>query len=321
MKSQTSAPHIPFLQKLALPVIAAPMFLVSGPALVIAACKAGLVGSFPAPNARTLDDLERWCEEITSALQAPGHAIEPAPWAMNVIAHASYTRLDAELKIIGIHKPGLVITALGNPAAALKVVHSYGGLVFADVATVAQARKSIAIGADGLVLLCAGAGGHTGIYNPFAFVREVRQFWNGPLVLSGGIADAAGIRAAEVLGADLVYMGTRFIAAAESLVSDDYRKMVVEASLEDIVTSAAITGVSASWMKASLVATGWTPDKLASAEKRKPDFSGDIGAEGKAWKNVWSAGQGVGLVNAIAPVADIVAALKHDYDALRARGN
>ena len=309
------APRIPFMHRLSLPVIAAPMFLVSGVEMVVAACRAGIVGAFPAPNARTVADLEAMCDAITGALAASPRA---APWAMNLITHATYERLDPELEIIAHYRPELVITALGSPEPALRTVKQYGGLVFSDVATVAQAKKALAAGADGLVLLCAGAGGHTGIYNPFAFIREVRQFWVGPLVLSGGIGDASGIRAAEVLGADLVYMGTRFIATPESMVADGYRAMLVESGLEDIVTSAAVTGVAASWLRASLQQTGWSAEKLAAGVQRKPDFSGDIGAEGKAWKNVWAAGQGVGLVKKIEPVADIVVSLKQDYDRLRA---
>lgn len=291
------------------------MFLVSGVEMVVAACRAGIVGAFPAPNARTVADLEAMCAAITGALAVSPRA---APWAMNLITHATYERLDAELEIISRYRPELVITALGSPEPALRTVKKYGGLVFSDVATVAQAKKALAVGADGLVLLCAGAGGHTGIFNPFAFIREVRQFWTGPLVLSGGIADAAGIRAAEVLGADLVYMGTRFIATPESMVADGYRTMLVESGLEDIVTSAAVTGVAASWLRASLQQTGWSAEKLAAGVQRKPDFSGDLGAEGKAWKNVWAAGQGVGLVKKIEPVADIVVALKQEYDRMRA---
>lgn len=291
------------------------MFLVSGVEMVVAACRAGIVGAFPAPNARTVADLEAMCAAITGALAVSPRA---APWAMNLITHATYERLDAELEIISHYRPELVITALGSPEPALRTVGKYGGLVFSDVATVAQAKKALAVGADGLVLLCAGAGGHTGIFNPFAFIREVRQFWTGPLVLSGGIADAAGIRAAEVLGADLVYMGTRFIATPESMVAEGYRTMLVESGLEDIVTSAAVTGVAASWLRASLQQTGWSAEKLAAGVQRKPDFSGDLGAEGKAWKNVWAAGQGVGLVKKIEPVADIVVALKQEYDRMRA---
>jgi len=307
--------RIPFKQRLTLPVITAPMFLVSGADMVIAACRAGVVGSFPAPNARTIADLDAMCQKIASAL-APMGAGKTAPWAMNVITHATYGRLNEELGIIDRYRPELVITALGSPSPVLKTVKPYGGSVYADVATVAQAKKAIALGVDGLVLLSAGAGGHTGIYNPFGFVREVRQFWNGPLVLSGGIADAAGIRAAEVLGADLVYMGTRMIVATESMVSDDYRKMLVDANLEDIVTSAAITGVAANWLRPSLEKTGWTAEKLASPVKRSPDFSGDLAAEGKAWKHVWGAGQGVSLVKKIEPMAAIVASLKKEYDKL-----
>lgn len=300
-------------ERLRLPVIAAPMFLVSGPDLVTRASNAGIIGAFPAPNARTVEDLDRWCAQIAGRV-----APDAAPWAINLVCHRSYDRLPAELEVVARHRPEVVITALGSPARVLDQVHAYGGFVLADVAQPRQAHKALEAGADGLVLLCAGAGGHTGSYSPFAFVREVRRWWDGPLVMSGAVADAHGIRAAQALGADLVYMGTRFLATRESLVSDEYRAMVVGAGLTDIVVSAEITGVPASWLKASLA--------QAQAQRHAPpggasiDFSGNIAADRKAWKHVWSAGQGVDAVDRVAGVGDVVAELAAAYASLADSG-
>ncbi len=292
-----------------IPVIAAPMFLISGPALVKAACAAGIIGCFPAANARTLEALDEWCDDISR------HATSGAPWSMNMITNSSYSRFDAELEIVGRHKPPLLITALGSPSRTLATVHGYGGLVFADVTTPLLARKAVETGADGLVLVCAGAGGHTGSFSPFAFVSAVREFWQGPIVLSGAIASAQSVLAAEVLGADFAYMGTRFIASAESLGEDARKDMTVAAKMEDIVTSAAVTGVPANWMWPSLKAAGFTPETLKS--ERKVDFTTTETA--KPWKNIWGAGQAVGAVKGIEPVAKIVDDIARDYETLRSR--
>ena len=294
--------------RMTLPVIVAPMFLISGPDMVIAACRAGVIGCFPAPNARELGTLDAWCARISMETQ------EAAPWALNLICHSSYARFDAEIEIVKRHKPPLVITALGSPARVLDTVHGYGGLVFADVSRPVHARKAIEAGADGLVLVSAGAGGHTGSYSPFAFVAEVRRFWSGPIVLSGAISDARSILAAQALGADFAYMGTRFLAAQESLGEPDRKAMTIAVSMEDIVTSAAVTGVPANWMLPSLTAAGFTPEMLRA--ERKMDFTSADKA--KPWKNIWGAGQAVGAVTASEPVTDIVARLRADYSALRA---
>lgn len=292
-----------------IPVIAAPMFLISGPALVKAACTAGIIGCFPAANARTLEVLDEWCADIGR------HAANVAPWSMNMITNSSYSRFDAELEIVGRHKPPLLITALGSPARTLATVHGYGGLVFADVTTPLLAHKAIEAGADGLVLVCAGAGGHTGSFSPFAFVSAVREFWHGPIVLSGAIANARSVLAAKMLGADFAYMGTRFIASAESLGEDARKDMTVAAKMEDIVTSAAVTGVPANWMWPSLKAAGFTPAALKS--ERKVDFTTTETA--KPWKDIWGAGQAVGAVKSIEPVAKIVDDIARNYEALLAR--
>lgn len=296
-------------RNLALPAIAAPMFLVSGPDMVIAACKAGIIGSFPTPNARTNAILEDWLDQIAGGLAADPDA---APWAVNLVVHPSNDRLPADLASVIRHRAPLVITALGSPARVVEAVHGYGGLVFADVNSVGFARKAAAAGVDGLVLVAAGAGGHTGQTTGFAFVEEVRQFWDGPIVLGGAISTGQAIRAAEVLGADLAYLGTALIAAEESLAADAYKDMVVAAGAEDIVPSKGITGVTANWLKASLVAAGYDPARMP--EDKQPNFE-NAQDDAKAWKNVWSAGQGVGAVRGREPLARIVARLKLEYDA------
>ena len=297
--------------KLRLPVIVAPMFLISGPELVIAAGKAGIIGAFPAPNARTIDVLDAWLAQITAELDAAG---KPGMWAINMIVHSTYERFDAELDLICHYQPQIVITALGSPSRPLERVHAYGGKVFSDVITPAQARKAIDAGADGLVLVAAGAGGHTGQYSPFALVDEVRSFWGGPIILGGGIGNARGIAAAQILGADFAYMGTRFIAAPESLVSDENRAMLVRATASDIVTTSAITGVPSNWMRESLEAAGFTPEMLET--KKKIDFS-NLHGDTKAWKTVWGAGHSVGQTRTIQTVAQIVDDLVNQTLALR----
>jgi nitronate monooxygenase len=286
--------------KLRLPVIVAPMFLISGPELVIAAGKAGIIGAFPAPNARTIEMLDTWLAQITGELEAAGKA---GMWAINMIVHSTYERFDAELDLICRYRPQIVITALGSPSRPLERVHAYGGKVFSDVITPAQAKKAIDAGADGLVLVAAGAGGHTGQFSPFALVDEVRSFWDGPIVLGGGIGNARGIAAAQMLGADFAYMGTRFIATPESLVSDENRAMLVRASASDIVTTSAITGVPSNWMRESLENAGFTPEMLEA--KKKIDFS-NLHGDAKAWKTVWGAGHSVGQTRSVQTVAEVV---------------
>ncbi|KEQ52316.1 NAD(P)H-dependent flavin oxidoreductase [Sphingobium chlorophenolicum] len=293
-----------------LPIIAAPMFLISGPDLVIAAGKAGIMGAFPAPNARTIADLEQWLPRISGELAAAGR---PGMWAINMIVHSTYERFDAELDLICEYKPRLVITALGNPARPLERVHAYGGAVFSDVITPLQARKAVDAGADGLILVANGAGGHTGQYNPFALVEEVRSFWDGPLILGGAIGGARGVRAALALGADFAYMGTRFIATRESMVSDPNREMLVRAQMEDIVMTTAVTGVPSNWMRESLDAAGFTPEMLEI--KKKIDFS-NLHGDSKAWKNIWGAGHAVGQTRSIQTAAEVVDQLCDDYAAL-----
>lgn len=295
--------------RLRLPIIAAPMFLISGPDLVIAAGKAGIVGAFPAPNARTIDDLAAWLPRIAEELAA---ADRPGQWAINMIVHPTYERFDAELDLVCEYRPRIVVTALGSPKRPLDRVHAYGGVVFSDVITPSQARKAVDAGADGLILVASGAGGHTGQYSPFAFVEAVRSFWDGPLILGGAIGNARAIKAALTLGADFAYMGTRFIAARESMVSDENRDMLVRSAMQDIVTTSAVTGIASNWMRESLDAAGFTPEMLEV--KKKIDFSNlqDV----KAWKHIWGAGHSVGATRKVQSVAEIVDEIAREYDAL-----
>ena len=292
--------------RLRLPAICAPMFLVTGPDMVISACQAGVVGTFPATNARTQDQLVTWLDRISSTVTKTD-----APWALNMITHNSYGRFDAELDLVKRYQPELVITALGGPHRVTDAVHDYGGLVFADVNSPKFARKAIEKGADGLVLICAGAGGHTGEYAMIPFVEEVRTFFDGPIIVGGGIGTGRGIKAVEALGVDFTYLGTRFLACQESLINDDYRQMVWDSQMEDLITSRAITGALGNWMRASVEAAGLTEESMKAVAKI--DFSQDMHAGTKAWEHVWSAGQGVGLVHEPESVADVVETLLRQY--------
>ena len=294
-------------KRLKLPAVVAPMFLVSGPDAVIQSCKEGLMGSFPGPNARTIDDLRSWFEIIDTKLNQTD-----APWAFNMITHNSYGRFDQEIALVEEFKPKIVITALGGPHRVTQQVHEYGGLVFADVNSPSFARKAIDRGADGLVLVCTGAGGHTGEYALMPFLDEVRSFFDGPIMVGGGISNGRSIRAAETLGIDFAYIGTRFLAAQETLISDAYRQMVWDSKMEDLIQSRAITGALGNWMKASVEASGLSLDDTKKIAKI--DFSGDMHAGSKAWKTVWSAGQGVGNVKKPETIKEIIDILKKEYE-------
>ncbi|MGD9943558.1 MAG: NAD(P)H-dependent flavin oxidoreductase [Burkholderiaceae bacterium] len=304
---------IPF--DLRLPVIAAPMFLVSGPELVLAACRAGIGGAFPTPNARPIEALEQWMERITQGLAAmrerePG--IRLGPWAANLVTHSSNQRLPQDLALIERYRPPLVITALGSPKPAIEIVHGYGGRVIADVVNLTLARKAVDAGADGLACVSAGAGGHTGHLSPFAFVSAVRQFFDGLVIIGGGIADGAGVAGAIACGADLVYMGTRFIPTEESMAPPAYKQMLVDSSTDDVVISDRITGTPASWLVPSLRAAGIDLNVLPAKVERNYNSNRSI-EESKRWKDLWAAGQGVGLISAVEPVADVVARLEAEY--------
>ena len=294
-------------KRLKLPAVVAPMFLVSGPDAVIQSCTEGLIGSFPGPNARTIDDLRSWFEIIDTKLNQ-----EDAPWAFNMITHNSYGRFDQEITLVEEFKPKIVITALGGPHRVTQQVHAYGGLVFADVNSPSFARKAIDRGADGLVLVCTGAGGHTGEYALMPFLDEVRSFFDGPIMVGGGISNGRSIRAAETLGIDFAYIGTRFLAAQETLISNAYRQMVWDSKMEDLIQSRAITGALGNWMRASVEASGLSLDDTKKIAKI--DFSGDMHAGSKAWKTVWSAGQGVGNVKKPETIKEIIDILKKEYE-------
>lgn len=293
-----------------LPVFAAPMFLISGPDLVIAACKAGIVGAFPTPNCRTVDQLDQWMTRIAAEVGS-------APWCANLVTHSTNARLADDLALIAKHKPPFVVTALGSPRPAAETVRAYGGTLIADVTTPTLARKALAAGADGLACICAGAGGHTGTLSPFAFASAVRQFHQGPLIIGGGISDGAGIAGAIAAGADYVYMGTSFIAAEESMASQPYKDMLAAAQIEDLLVSAGITGTPASWLKPSLIANGYDPANMPDAPGKAYDSTQNQSA--KRWADVWSAGQGVGAVTGTEPVAQIVNRLEAEYKAALAR--
>lgn len=302
---------------LRLPAVAAPMFLVSGPELVIAACRSGIIGSFPAPNARTIDVFEEWLDRIAGELadfEKNGVSGATTVWAQNLVVHRTYDRLDAELALVQKYRPPIVITALGSPKAVVQAVHDYGGLVIADVNSVEYAHKAVSVGVDGLALVAAGAGGHTGDMAGFAFVPAVREFFDGILILAGAIGDGRAIRAAEILGAELSYLGTRFIAAEESLAFADYKDMVVAAEFTDLVLSNSLTGAHAYYLRPSIVAAGLDPDNLE--KKDRMDLGGSQ-TKIKAWRDIWSAGQGVGTVRKIEPVAAIVDRLAREYAAAR----
>jgi len=292
--------------KIVLPAIVAPMFLVSGPEIVIRTCKEGVIGSFPGPNAQNIKDLENWFREISRNLGETD-----APWAFNMITHSSYGRFDDEIALVEEFQPKMVITALGGPQRVTNQVHKYGGLVFADVNSPTFARKAIDRGADGLVLVCTGAGGHTGEYSIMPFIDEVRSFFNGPLIVGGGIGNGKAVRAIENLGADFAYLGTRFLATKETLISDAYREMVLQSKMEDLVLSRAITGALGNWMMASIKAAGLSLEETKNVAKI--DFSGDMHSGSKAWKTVWSAGQSVGSITRNETVSEVIQKLSCEY--------
>nr|WP_255286761.1 nitronate monooxygenase [Bacillus sp. AFS037270] len=301
--------------QLRLPVISAPMFLVSGTELVKACCLNGVIGSFPAPNARPIEVLDQWMGQLNKEL-AEARAKEPdrkiAPWAMNMVVHSSYSRLQDELDLIKKHKPQLVITSLGSPKHVVEIVHEYGGLVFSDVSDLKFAKKAADAGVDGLILVASGAGGHAGQINSFAFVDMVRSFWDGIIILAGSISTGKGILAAQAAGADLAYMGTRFIVATESMANDDYRKMLVEATQEDLILTDAFSGVKANMLIPSIKKAGLDPKQLVKKDQVNfDDMQKETNA--KAWKDIWSAGHGVGAIDRIESAADIIGRLELEY--------
>lgn len=300
-------------QNLTLPVLCAPMFIVSHPDLVIAQCKSGVIGSFPALNARPKEALDEWLTRIKGELAADPNA---APFAVNQIIHPSNERLDHDMALCIQHEVPLIITSLSAPTAIVPPVHAYGGKVFHDVISVRHAEKALEAGVDGLILVCAGAGGHAGMLSPFALVGEVRKFYDGPIILSGAITHGAAILSAQAMGADLAYIGTRFIATTEANAGDAYKQAIVDSAAADVVYTRYFTGVHGNYLKKSILAAGLDPANLPEKDKTAMNFGGSTAA--KAWKDIWGAGQGVGLIDEVLPTAELVLRLKQEYRAAKA---
>lgn len=308
------------LQNLSLPVIASPMFIASGPALVAAQCKAGIVGSFPALNARPAELLDTWLTDLQAELDAYRTAHPDAkvgPIAVNQIVHQSNDRLAHDVEMCVKHRVPIIISSLrAPPQEMMDAIHSYGGIVLHDVISIRHAHKALEAGVDGLILVAAGAGGHAGALSPFALVGEVRKFFNGPIALSGAIATGDAILAAQAMGADFAYIGSRWLATRESNVSDDYRDAIVESAAADVVYTNLFTGVHGNYLKKSIVNAGLDPDALPESDKSKMSFGS---GSAKAWRDIWGAGQGVGMMDDVPTVAEMVARLSAEYAAARAR--
>ena len=303
----------PFIKDLSLPAIAAPMFLISGPRLVIECCKNGIVGTFPALNQRTSEGFEEWLIEIKTALAAfeKETGKKAAPFGVNLIVHPTNPRLEDDIKLCVKHKVPLIITSLGAVSQVVDAIHSYGGLVFHDVIKKRHAQKAAGAGVDGLILVAAGAGGHAGTINPMTLVAEIKKFYDKTIILSGCISTGRDIASALQMGADLAYMGTRFINVEESKAPEDYRKMIVESGASDVVYTASISGVHANFLGASLKAAGITEEDLK--KDRKIDFGKELDTEAKAWKTIWSAGQGVATIENVISVSELVNTLKSEF--------
>ena len=301
---------------LELPVLGSPLFIVSGPELVIAQCKAGIVGSFPALNARPVEVLDQWLTRIQDELgeyqaQNPGRKV--APFAVNQICHASNDRLMKDMETCVKHKVPIIITSLRPPSEIVEAAHSYGGVVFHDVINIKHARKAAEQGVDGLILVCAGAGGHAGTLSPFALVREVKQWFKGTVLLSGAISDGYGIASALALGADLAYMGTRFIATQEANADAAYKQALTEYAAHDTVYTNLFTGVHGNYLGPSIAAAGLDPDNLPVADKTKMNFGSGGNTKAKAWRDIWGCGQGIGQIHDVPSVAELVERLKREY--------
>jgi len=308
------------LQNLTLPVIASPMFIASGPALVAAQCKAGIVGSFPALNARPKELLDTWLTDLQKELadyQAANPGVRVGPIAVNQIVHHSNERLEHDVEVCVRHKVPIIISSLrAPPVEMLDAVHSYGGIVLHDVINIRHAQKALEAGVDGLILVASGAGGHAGTLSPFALVGEVRRFFDGPLALSGSIATGDAVLAAQAMGADFAYVGSRFLATQESNVTEDYREAIIESSAADVVYTNLFTGVHGNYLKKSIVAAGLDPENLPESDKSKMSFNSGTA---KAWRDIWGAGQGVGLMHDVPTTAELVERMTAEYNAARAR--
>ncbi len=303
-----------------LPVVGAPMFIVSTPGLVLAQCEAGIVGSFPALNARPASQLDEWLAEITGELAEfrrahPG--VPVAPFAVNQIVHASNDRLEHDVGLCVKYRVPIVITSLRPPAEVVAAVHGYGGIVFHDVINLRHAEKAAAQGVDGIIAVCAGAGGHAGVLSPFGLVKQIREIYQGTIILSGAMSTGADVLAAQALGADLAYLGTRFIATREANASPVYQQMLIESRAEDIVYTSLFSGVAGNYLRGSVLKTGMDPDNLPEADKTKMNFGAGGNSEFKAWKDIWSAGQSVSGIHDVPSVAALVERLAGEYEAAR----
>jgi len=310
-------PLPPALAQLPLPIIGAPLFIISNPKLVIAQCQAGVMGSMPALNARPASQLDEWLAEITETLAAwnRSHPGQPAaPFAINQIVHKSNDRLEQDMALCAKYKVPVVITSLGARVDVNEAVHGWGGGVMHDIINNMFARKAIEKGADGLIAVAAGAGGHAGVKSPFALVQEIREWFDGPLALAGAVATGGAVLAARAIGADFAYIGSAFIATDEARASDAYKQCIVEGTSDDIVYSSLFTGVHGNYLKPSIRNAGLDSDRLPESDPSKMNFGGGDSAK-KAWKDIWGCGQGIGAVHAVVPAAELVARLKREYDA------
>ena len=309
--------HKHIKENISMPVIGAPLFLVSGPDLVIAQCKAGIIGSFPALNARPQHVLDEWLTRIKNELAEYKEAnpdAKVAPFAVNQICHGSNDRLMADMETCVKHEVPIIITSLRPPSEVVEAAHSYGGLVYHDVISVRHAQKAAEQGVDGLILVCAGAGGHAGTLSPFALLREVKEWFDGTVILSGSIGDGHSVASAIALGADFAYMGTRFIATHEANAEPEYKKMLEESAAADIVYSSLFTGVLGNYLKPSISKAGLDPDNLPDADKSSMNFGSGGNTDSKAWKDIWGSGQGIGLIEDSPSVEELVGRLKSEYE-------
>jgi nitronate monooxygenase len=310
------------LSGLRLPVIAAPLFIISNPKLVVAQCTAGVVGSFPALNARPASQLDEWLHEITEGLAAHDrdNPDRPAaPFAVNQIVHRSNDRFEADMAVCEKWKVPIVITSLGAREELNQAVHGWGGITLHDIIDDRFARKAVAKGADGLIAVAAGAGGHAGHWSPFALVQEIRSWFDGPLILSGSIATGSAILAAEAMGADLAYVGSPFIATPEARCSDEYRQAIVDSGAADIVNSALFTGIAGNYLRSSIERSGLDPDALDKLESLPTEFGSDGSTKSKAWRDIWGSGQGIGAISKVQPAGDYIAQLEREYAEARSR--
>ncbi|HEV2649686.1 MAG TPA: nitronate monooxygenase family protein [Rhizomicrobium sp.] len=309
-------------KKLSVPVIGSPLFIISGPELVLAQCKAGVIGSFPSLNARPLSQLDEWLAQITEELAAydRAHPDAPsAPFAVNQIVHKSNDRLEQDLELCVKYKAPVVITSLGAREDLNAAVHSYGGVVMHDIINNRFARKAIEKGADGLIAVAAGAGGHAGVLSPFALVEEIREWFDGPLALSGAISTGRAVLAAQAMGADFGYIGSAFIATQEARAMDGYKQMITESAGDDIIYTNLFTGVHGNYLRPSVVRAGLDPDNLPVSDPSKMNFGSGGNTKAKAWKDIWGCGQGIGQVKSVVTAGELVARLKREYDAAKAK--